>query len=193
MGEDSGVKGGVGSGGVGTSFNYPSNVKVVPRDFFVGNRKPEKITDQEASRFVVTEHRGNDEEYEKQTNLMRRELAEARSKIYLAAKTIILETIYKKCNELGVRVRNQSGMLIEVNDQKLAQTWVTSCDNHELTYRVMVQPFEQQSDGNTKRWSIESEAMRRCGFQYPEEDKKVVRAVPYEYRNTTGGSAATVR
>lgn len=112
-----------------------------------------------------------------------------RTKLYNTAKGHIYERIYKGCARMNLTVADKSGLLVQINEPKLLQRWVTGNEKHELTFEILYKPFEDAADSNTKRWSIEAETMRRCGFRYTLHDDKR-KASPNGLQDLTGGGAA---
>ena len=111
--------------------------------------------------------------------------------MYQTARQIVLEQMYNMCDWLKVKVVDNFGNSVKISDPKLLQLWVSVEKDHEKVYNVLFKPFVNVEDGNTKRWSIESEAMRRCGYRYRDSDDKRLFA-PFEDRSLTGGGVAKV-
>lgn len=174
----------------GRAYTYPSVNVAVERDYFNMPLSCAKMKDLDVVHFVTTE-----EKVELGTDMVqlvlwkRMAMTNDRTNLYNTAKGHIYERIYKECIKLSLTVPDKSGQLVQINEPKLLQRWVTGNENHELTFAVLYKPFEDAADSNTKRWSIEAETMRRCGFRYTLHDDKR-KASPNGLQDLTGGGAA---
>ncbi len=174
----------------GAVYKYPSVTIPVERDYFNMPLSCANMKDLDVVHFITTEERVELGHDMAQLVLWKRTaMTIDRTKLYNTAKGHIYERIYKGCARMNLTVADKSGLLVQINEPKLLQRWVTGNEKHELTFEILYKPFEDAADSNTKRWSIEAETMRRCGFRYTLHDDKR-KASPNGLQDLTGGGAA---
>ena len=145
-----------------------------------------KFGDRRVFEYVTDEDKRAESNFAAMLQNKRVSMTAHRTLAYTTAKAIIYEKMFVESKKMKLKVCDNSGQFVDITDPKLLQRWVTNNENHRLTFNIMYAPFEDAANSFTKRWSIESETMRRCGFEYTTDDDKRVTA-PNGRRNVTGG------
>jgi hypothetical protein len=171
-----------------STYSYPRVVATVSRDYLNRPRSCLKFKDNEVFKFVSDDDKQQQDKNDV-TDLLqwkKAKMTNDRTLVYNTARSVIYERIFIVSKKTKLKVADNSGQFVDITDPKLLQRWVTNNENHRLTFEILYKPFEDATDSNSKRWSIEAETMKRSGFQYTSSDD-IRQTAPAGCRHVTGG------